>query len=80
MTGDFIGDAISIRHNPDGKLLAYLDGNTFNKKDLLQVINVVLNGSNNFSIEAVHVLQTHISFHNNIEIFPKLKKGGNKRK
>lgn len=61
--------AIEIRHEPDGELYAYLKSPTFGTKDLMKLIEHVLNGSNNFSVRGVETSKTHNNFHNDIRIY-----------
>lgn len=61
-------DAIEIRHEPDGDLLAVFTGPTFDQEDIIGVLKKVLRMSNNFSVRGVHTLETHVSYDNNIKI------------
>lgn len=61
-------DAIEIRHEPDGHLLAVFMSPEFNQEDIVDAIRKILKGSNNFSIRGIHTKETHTSYVNNIKI------------
>ncbi len=61
-------DAVEIRHEPDGHLLAVFMSPEFKQADIVDAVRKLLKGSNNFSIRGIHTLETHISFDNNIKI------------
>ena len=61
-------DAIAIRHEPDGELLAFFKSPQFEQEDIVNAVGKILKFSNNFSINGVHTNKKHISFDNNLKI------------
>lgn len=62
-------EAIEIRHEPDGKLIAFISSPPFEQQTVVNLIARILQGSNNFSVRGVNTSQTHTNFDNLIEIW-----------